>query len=353
MTEPLVFGLDPGNSEATGVIATPGKPRLLTIPSEIGAGSLSQLTRLFVGVGQARRLASDEHVLELDGSSWFVGTLALEQSASASSARGDITRYWSGHSLRLLMVLAGTLISASSFTLRLVTGLPVSVWDAKATVPQVQRSLCGRHAFRLNGQEREMMVEGALVMMEGAGALAAHGLAEVVPQAVIDIGGRTTELFWAQGQRPVLPRCSGFARGVGDVADAVAAAFLERYGRALSALELRESLRAVAHGKPHPSLFVDGRPAQIDELIGQAVRDVGADIRSNISRAWRSSEQGKVAAEAARVLLVGGGAYYFAPIVRALIPHLEVPRLAEHANAQGYLAIGSQLSERAWARLKA
>jgi hypothetical protein len=221
MTEPIIFGLDPGNSEATGVVATLGKPRLLSIPSEIGAGSLSLLTRLFGGVGQARRLTPDEHVLEVDGSSWFVGTLALEQSASASSARGDITRYWSGHSLRLLMVLAGTLISAPSFTLRLVTGLPVSVWDAKATVPQVQRSLCGRHAFRLNGQEREMMVEGALVVMEGAGALAAHGLAEDVPQAVIDIGGRTTELFWAQGQRPVLPRCSGFDRGVGDVADAV------------------------------------------------------------------------------------------------------------------------------------
>src|SRR5690349_15791009 len=152
MTEPIVFGLDPGNSEATGVIATPGKPRLLTIPSEIGAGSLTQLTRLFGGVGQARRLAADEHVLEVDGSSWFVGRLALEQSANASSARGDITRYWSGHTLRLLMVLAGTLMNTPSFTLRLVTGLPVSVWDAKATVPLVQRSLCGTHTFRLNAR---------------------------------------------------------------------------------------------------------------------------------------------------------------------------------------------------------
>jgi hypothetical protein len=352
MAEPIVFGLDPGNSEASGVSATPNRPCLLSIPSEIGAGSLSQLTRLFGGVGQARRLASDEHVLEVDGSSWFVGRLALEQSASASSARGDVARYWSGHSLRLLMVLAGTLISTPSFTLRLVTGLPVSVWDARATVPHVQRSLCGRHRFRLNGESREMTVEGALVVMEGAGALAAHGLADDVPQAVIDIGSRTTELFWAQGQRPLLPRCSGFDRGVGDVADAVTTAFLERYGRTLSALEVRKSLRALAHGKPHPPLFVDGRAVLLNELISQAVRDVGADIRSRISRVWRSSEQGKVAAEAARVLLVGGGAYYFASVLRALIPHLNVPKQAEYANTQGYLAIGSQLAERAWARLK-
>jgi len=38
-----------------------------------------------------------------------------------------------------------------------------------------------------------MHVAGVMVVMEGAGALVVHGLAEDVPQAVIDIGGRTTE----------------------------------------------------------------------------------------------------------------------------------------------------------------
>ena len=36
-----------------------------------------------------------------------------------------------------------------------------------------------------------MRVEAVLVVMEGAGALALHGVAEDVPQAVIDTGGRT------------------------------------------------------------------------------------------------------------------------------------------------------------------
>jgi hypothetical protein len=352
MIEPIVFGLDPGNSEATGAIARAGKASILTIPSDIGAGSLTQLTRIRGGAGQHRRLAPDEHVLEVDGSSCFVGALALEQSTTASSARGDVTRYWSGHTLRLLMVLAGTLIAEPSFTLRVVTGLTVLVWDTATTVPKVQHSLCGSHAFRLNGQERLMTVAGVMVVMEGAGALAVHGLAEDVPQAVIDIGARTTELFWAHGQRPILPRCTGFDRGVGDVGDVLAAAFLEQYGRALTPREVRDSLRALAHGRPHPPIFVDGQPVQLAELVARAIRDVGADIRSQISRAWRSSEQGKVAAEAARVLLIGGGGYYFATMLRALIPHLQVPKHAEHANAQGYLAICSQLPERAWARLR-
>jgi hypothetical protein len=123
MADPIVFGLDPGNSEASGVVAPEGKARILTLPSEIGAGSFTQLTRIRGGAGQQRRLASDEHVLEVDGSSWFVGTLALEQSATASSARGDVARYWSGHTLRLLMVLAETLLAQRSFTLHVVTGL--------------------------------------------------------------------------------------------------------------------------------------------------------------------------------------------------------------------------------------
>jgi hypothetical protein len=49
---------------------------------------------------------------------------------------------------------------------------------------------------------------------------------------------------------------------------------------------------------------------------------------------------------------IGGGAYYFAPLLREMLPHLAVPRHAEVANAQGYLAIGQQLPERMWARLR-
>src|SRR6266508_3231298 len=166
MADLIVFGLDPGNSEATGTVAPRGKGSLLTIPSDIGAGSLRELTRIRGGSGPQVRLDPGEYVLEVDGSSTFVGTLALEQSANASTARGDVSRYWSGHTVRLLMVLAGTLINAPTFTVRIVTGLPVTVWDNEATVPQVQHALCGTHQFVLNRQPRVMQVAGVMVVME-------------------------------------------------------------------------------------------------------------------------------------------------------------------------------------------
>jgi len=115
--------------------------------------------------------------------------------------------------------------------------------------------------------------------------------------------------------------------------------------------ELRNVLWSYAQRKPHQPIFVDTRPIQIADAVARCVREVGEDTRSRISRVWRSSEHGKVAADAAGVLVIGGGAYYFAPLLREMLPHLDVPKHAEVAHAQGYLAIGQHLPDRVWARL--
>jgi plasmid segregation protein ParM len=352
MSPSVVVGFDPGNSEATLLLTTGTRNSVLTIPSYIGAGSLDELRRIRGGSGKQDKLDVGEFVLETAERSMFVGRLALEQSSGASSARGDISRYWHGHTLHLLMVLGGTLIKDTTFSLRVVTGLPVNVWNKQTTVAAVQRSLCGTHTFTLNGRERTMMVEGVLVMMEGAGALAAYGSAEDVPQAVIDTGGRTTDLFWARGMQPVLPRCAGFALGVEQVGDALADWFRTRYERELAPHELRALLRAYAQKEPPPPLYADGAPVILNGELQAFASAVGGDIRREVSRLWRSSEQGKVAAEAARVLYIGGGPYFFRELLRPIIPHLEVPRAPELANAQGYLAVGQQLPETAWMRLR-
>jgi hypothetical protein len=345
-----IVGFDPGNSEATLTVA-PGGPKgtSLTIPSHLGSGSLDELRRVRGGIG-ADGLVSGEQVLEFDGRSQFVGALALEQSADATSARGDIGRYWGGHTLRLLLTLAGALLRAEA-TVRIVTGLPVQVWS-KETVRKVQQSLIGEHQYLLNGRPRVLVVEGCMVLMEGAGALAAHGLSEDVPQAVIDVGGRTTDLFWSQGMRPVLPRCAGLSVGVEKIGDQVGADFVRRHRRDLQPRELRGVLRSYATQTEGPPLFVNGQRVHLNGEVGTAAASVGAEIASFVAQTWRSSEQGAVAADAARVLLIGGGAHYVTPQLRGVIPHLEIPKQPELANAQGYLAVGLQIPEAAWARLR-
>lgn len=341
-----IVGFDPGNSEAT-LIA--GK-NTCTIPSYAGSGSLEELRRIRGGAGQ-ERLESGEYVLECDGRSLFVGALALEQTRDATSARGDVSRYWNGHARRLLLTLAGAALPRAETTIRVVTGLPVQVWS-KETVKQVQQSLVGEHRFMLNGRARVLEVAGCLVMMEGAGALAAHGLGTDVPQAVIDVGGRTTDLFWALGQRPDISRCDGLPVGIEKAGDQLTAAVLLEYSRTLRRNEVRGQLRAYASGTAAPALFADGSPLQLNGHVTSAINQVADEIAMFVARTWGEGERGKIAGEAARVLLIGGGAYYVAKHLQRLIAHLDVPRHPELANAQGYFAVGQQIPEVAWSKLR-
>lgn len=348
ISTPKVVGFDAGNSETSFIAAT----RTTTIPSFVGSGSLADLARIRGGsAGVEGTLEPDEYVLEHAGRSYFVGRLALEQSSDASAARGDVTRYWSGHTLRLLLTVAGAAFRTSTITLRLVTGLPVQVWS-KDAARRVRESLVGRHQFKINGQQRELIVEGVLVVMEGAGALAIAGMRDDVPQAVIDVGGRTTDLFWAQGQRPILPRCTGIDIGVERIGDELKQLFRERYGRELRDQEVRELLRAYAEGRPHQPIFVRRDRVQLNGELEQIVSGVGQQLCSFVAQAWRSSERGDVAAEAAQVLFIGGGAYFFRPQLEALISHIKVPSRPEIENARGYASIGSQIPDTAWTQAR-
>jgi hypothetical protein len=344
--EPLVIGIDAGNSEST-MIAPRGRVR--TIPSFIGSGSLVELERIRKGAGNTK-LEDDEFILEYEGRSYFVGRLALEQSTDATSARGDITRYWAGHTLKLLLVLAGALSRQAHVSINVVTGLPVQVWS-KETVKKVRQSLVGTHTYRLNGQERQLTINGVMVLMEGAGALAVAGLPGDAPQAVIDVGGRTTDLFWAEGQKPVLPRCTGIGIGVEKVGDLLRKHVAERYDRELLPNEVRDIMRAYAEGRDHRPVYANGQPLIINGELVAGIRSVAEEIGSFIAQTWRSGERGNVATEAAQVLLIGGGAYYFRPAFQQLIRHLKVPGQPESQNAKGYLAVGLQVPSEQWMRL--
>lgn len=347
----LTIGFDPGNSTTTGILATSDDNVLsMTIPSYLGSGRLAELERVRGGLGE-RTLGADEYVLEYGGRSYFVGNLAMTQSDDASSARGDVQRYWSGHTLRLLLTIIGTLIPGAETMARVVTGLPVSLWT-RDTMRYVQRSLLGEHTFTLNGTASQVVISECAVIMEGAGALVSYGKEGNIPQAVVDIGGRTTDLFWAQGMTPVSNRCTGMPVGVEKISDLLVSAMAQRYGRYLKPDETQAVLRSHITDAPGPAIFADGRPLSFSDTLPALVDSVGSEITSFISQKWRSADQGKVAAEAAQVLLIGGGAYYFAPHLRQLISHVVVPAEPELANARGYLAFGQRMNDADWARIR-
>lgn len=339
-----VVGFDAGNSESTLTWQGSSGLRHVTAPSFVGSGRLEELKRVRSAVGSGA-LSKDEQVLVYRGASFYVGRLAIEEARDATAARNDVSRYWNGHTLYLLLTLAAQ--AGISGPVRVMTGLPVSAWNTE-NKRAIQRAFVGTHEYTINGKARVLTIDAVGVMMEGAAALASYGLSDV-PQAVVDIGGRTTDLFWAFGARPLVDRCTAVNVGVESAADILKRQTLETHRRELHPIELRNVLRAHVSGQAAPRVFGNGREIVLNGAVGSAIQTVGAQIVSQIAARW-GDDRGVIASEAARVVLIGGGAYYFADMLRAAISHIEVARLPELANALGYLSVGLSASEDAWQR---
>lgn len=336
-TEPYVLGIDPGNSDTTGVLQTPhGLRQTLTFPSVVGSGRLNDLKRVRSGIGGGG-LDDDEFVLEADGLSHFVGALAQREGNDPTSQRGDPARYGNGHATRLFRTLAAALIPEAQATVQVVTGLPVRVWSEEHAA-RFKQALLGHHEFVFNGSHRRITVSDVTVLMEGAGVIIAHGTAEQVAQAALDIGGHTTELFQSVGMKPVSARCAALPVGVAKVGE-LTQHEVAKMGRHLTDGEINAMLHAVAR-RDTPEVWHNGARIDVLPIVLPIIESVAAEIASFVSKNWRTSEQSGVASDVARVVLAGGGAHFFAPQMQAIIPHLRVAPAPERANAEGYLAFG-------------
>lgn len=351
-------GFDPGNSETSVAVVYPdGNQKVQTCPSYVSRGDYDELARFrtMSWHGQSARqpevLRSDELVLAYppgEAAEYYVGELALSQGKGASSARGDISRYWSLIALILLLAVLGALIPDDEYEAHVVTGMPIETYSDQNR-RRVRNCLEGEHRYLLNGRQRLAVVSIEKVIMEGAGAMIAFGDDRPVRQAVMDIGGRTTDLYTAHGQAPLIPFCRGTPLGVEQAADLLNVTAQARCGRALTPQETRTILRATVGSGQYPPVYASGQeisPIDLHQWTEEALRTIGRDITTFVSQTWTNSEFGTVATDMARVLLVGGGAYYFYRDIADLIPHVTVPQQPELANALGYAALARHLRGR-------
>src|SRR5436853_1105268 len=217
----------------------------------------------------------------------------------------------------------------------------------------IKAALDGTHVFTIdNGKTfRHVTVEVVTVVMEGAGALITYGdksISKTTESAVIDIGGRTTDLYVARGQVPVSDYCKGKPLGVESAAQMLMDTFETEYERSLSLLEAREIMYAYASNGnvSYPDIAVYGRTVSahiLERLATEAVTQVGSEIVSFIASAWRQSDRDAVAASFKPVLHVGGGVYYFHNALKQRIPHLVRPDDPLIANALGYCILAGRL----------
>jgi hypothetical protein len=263
-------------------------------------------------------------------------------------------RYASKYSLRGLLTIAATLIPEAEFGLYVVAGLPAETYIKNSALRSaIKASLDGTYLFTLDGGKivRRVTVEVATVVMEGAGALIAYGdksASKTTESAVIDIGGRTTDLYVARGQVPVTEYCKGKPVGVELATQMIMDAFENKYDRPLSLLEAREIMHAYASQgeRRYPDISSYGETIsvyELERLVKEAITQVGSEIVSFVASAWRQSDRDAVAASFKPVLNVGGGVYYFYNYLKQRIPHLSRPEDPINANALGYCTLAGRL----------
>ncbi|HTK08556.1 MAG TPA: ParM/StbA family protein [Ktedonobacteraceae bacterium] len=345
------YGHDFGNAEIGGVTVVNGAMYTLSIPTAFAKVDTNALVNLGIRLDQ-----SDTHIIQFDNeeAAYAVGDLALQQAVDVYHGRGDIQRYSSRYSLRSLLTIAAKLIPDTEFGIYVVTGLPAETYIKNSTLRgAIKAGLDGKYAFTLNGNQtvRKVTVEVATVVMEGAGALIAYGdkaSSKTTESAVIDIGGRTTDLYVARGQVPVTEYCKGKPLGVEMATQMMMDAFENKYDRPLSLLEAREIMHAYASqgDTTYPEVSSYGTTIsrqELELLVREAVTQVGSEIASFVAAAWRQSDRDAVAASFKPVLNVGGGVYYFYPFLKQRIPHLSRPEDPIHANALGYCSLAGRL----------
>ncbi len=345
------YGHDFGNSEIGGVTVMNGRICSLSIPTAFAKIDTNALRNLGINVDHA-----DIHVIQFheEEAAYAVGDLALQQAVDVYHGRGDIQRYASKYSLRGLLTVAATLIPEAEFGIYAVTGLPAETYIKNSALRNaIKESLDGTYLFTLKGSKtlRRVTVEVANVVMEGAGALIAYGdksSSKSTESAVIDIGGRTTDLYVARGQLPVVEYCRGKPLGVEMATQMMMDSFENKYERPLSLLEAREIMHAYAsHGEVnYPDVSAYGKSIskyELERLTKEAITQVGSEIVSFVAAAWRQSDRDAVAASFKPVLNIGGGVYYFYNFLKQRIPHLSRPDDPIHANALGYCNLASRL----------
>jgi hypothetical protein len=322
---------------------------LVTLPSFIADGDITTLLKgSDPDATLAETLHPGEYVLVWQDRTYFLGDL-LMQGQHLDNAMSDERRYWSEHAQVLLLCLACMLIPERRFQLRLVTALPVSLYDRERR-QRVRQALSQHYRFSFNGREREVEVRCGYVAMEGQGILIHCGDAHS-QQAVIDIGERTTDLVAASGQRLIGRLCKGEQLGVGELVEALRH-LAHRHRRALSVEKAHAALHAYAHHRPSPQIITATGPLPEEEItttIEQVIARVARPLSSHLSGTW-NMEEAPAGSQFDTIYLGGGGAYYFEAVVRATLPecHLVTVPAPEEANIRGYAELAASLDEAHW-----
>lgn len=338
-----IVGVDLGNRTS---LLVDGQ-QATQIPSLISRnGNLAALLSARAGAGATGNLEAGEYVVEHGGITYYAGALALSQDATgATSGSADVSRYYNGTTLISLMALVGATYPGD-VRLKVVTGVPPALLDDQPTIKrQISEHLIGNHHFTFHSSAGSrdvlMNVERVLVLAEGAAALAVYGTPNE-PCGVLDIGWHTADVAWFDRHSKIVKDKSGSLPGAGmeRVGEVLSQSFRRRSGRALQADEIAYILDEYVAGRT-ATIYHRGKHEITPGDVQEAIRVVTPAIANFLMLKW-GGKDGSVAADAAVVLLIGGGPLFFEPKIDTLVKRFDQP---QEQNARAYAAFAGRVEQ--------
>jgi hypothetical protein len=334
-----------GNETALIADAT----QIVQIPSYIGSGNVRDLLVSRSSTDGAGRLESGEYAIDYQGLPYFVGQLALQQSDDASAARANTGRYTSGHTLRLLMALVGSRYR-TDVRLRVVTGVPPSLLKEQPTLrEEIAEHLVGPHCFTFMDQhgtrEIVMTIEAVVVMMEGVAPMAVNCIPGK-PIGLIDIGGHSFDIGFLGADGKIIDSRtrSLTGQGVARVGDLLAEQFRVQHGRMLRPREIDQVLHAYRN-QQSATIFHRGEQQISHAMVAGVLASVAERQNAFLAKWWADGDGSVVGADAERVLMIGGGALYFPPLLNIATKVLVPPHPYEE-NARSYAEFARRIEQR-------
>ncbi|HEX8605236.1 MAG TPA: PRTRC system protein D [Pseudoduganella sp.] len=224
----------------------------------------------------------------------------------------------------------------------LVVGLPVATFKLRKVVTSLERRIEGEH---LLGTGRRVTIGKAKAVPQPAGALMSYGLlqnrlAEVRKERslIVDSGRRTFDWLVTQGMQQIEKRSSSVNRGMFDVVQSIA----DGIGRATSS-QFRDydAIDWALRTRKKPVVYQ--REYDIEQHLPLA-RKIPEQAVAEMMRYVGD------AGDIKNILLVGGGAFFFKPALKAAFPNHTISELKDpiFANVRGFQHAGADLARSLW-----
>ena len=271
-------------------------------------------------------------VLNDEDGQWIIGEGATGQTRFIQR-REDGRWYQSSAYRRLMLAAFGQATSGTAVKMQIVTGLPVAYY--RAGKEELEAIFLGQHRVALAGRPAQRIeVQTCRVIPQPFGAifaLAMNDAGRVVnkslvkgPTAVIDIGGKTTNLLRVIDLKDDSARTTSINTGgwdiVRDIGDFLTATYPDM---ALSEAQIMEAVterRIWYHDQ-----FVD-----ISAAVAEITAEMANVIHSKATQLWNGG------GDLRHLLITGGGAYLIGQSLKTYFPQAAIAPDAQFANALGY-----------------